>query len=155
MNDSSSDKKRLSSVEVNSTLARAYLLMERHQFPNLPVSSAGEVVGVISERDIETLIQNFSNVRSAGTLKTGNYMRSPVRSVDPNVRLDTVATLMIDERINAVILKKGDEVVGALTKDDLLKVFAELLKKTPHSVLEGMQALEACSTQRKTGGRKA
>jgi predicted transcriptional regulator len=141
-------------LESNSTLARAYLLMERYRLPNLPVASAGEVVGVICERDIESLLQNFSDVRSERGLKVGNYMRSPVRSIEHDARIDTVAKLMIDGRINAVILKKGEEVVGALTKDDLLEVFAELLTESPHSVLDAMQAFRESSSRRRASSKK-
>ena len=142
---------KIASIDPNTSMARAYLLMEKHQSPNIPIHSADQVVGIISERDIETLIKNCENLLVPAERKVTHFMRSPVKSAEIDSDLGSVAQLMLDERINAIVVKKGADIVGALTKDDLLEVLVEFLKHDRRSLLDSLGAIN--NSYRKRGSQ--
>ena len=135
-------------LEPNTTMARAYLLMEKHRSPNLPVSSEDQVVGVICERDIQALIKTYGISPQPHDLKVANFMRGPVKSVDVDTNLASIARLMLDERVSAVLVLCGKDVLGALTKDDLLEILAEIVKDQPTNLLDSLRTVNEAFSQR-------
>jgi|GEM_PF-3005102 len=135
-------------LDPNTTMARAYLLMEKHQSPNLPIHSADQVVGIICERDIETLIKNHQSLYAPGDRKVANFMRSPVKSAEVDADLGSVAQLMLDERINAIVIKKGSDIIGALTRDDMLEVLVDILKNDRRSLLDSLGSINTAYRKR-------
>jgi predicted transcriptional regulator len=128
-------------LEPNSSLARAYLMMSRSRCPNLPISSDDVVIGVVSERDIEEFVKNYTESVQKGCTKVIQVMRSPVTSVESDASLASIARTMLDERVGAVVIKRGNDVVGALTKDDLLEVLADLLKHKTHNLMDSLKMI--------------
>jgi len=139
---------RIALLDPNTTMARAYLLMLQHKSPNLPVQSFDAIVGIVSERDIETLIRLRESSHTPGELIVANFMKSPVKSVDMHADLGTVASHMLSENINALILLRDGDIVGALTKDDLLHVLVEVIKDDRRTLLESLKIVNHAYTQR-------
>ena len=131
-------------VEVNASLARAYLLMERFKCRHLPVCANDKIVGIVSRREIEALIAMYVSTGSLpaqSQARVGDHMQSPVRSVDVGCQFSDVIRLMLDERIEAVVVKDGDATIGFISRDDLLELLADVGAKSKSTVVSELLKL--------------
>jgi CBS domain-containing protein len=132
-------------VDANSTMARAFLLLSKHQSKSIPVTSQDEIVGVISARDIARIVKDYgpgSGTESSQPLTVGHYMQSPVRHVEATDDMASVVQMMLDRRVGAVVVKSDGEVVGCINRDDLLDLLATLMNQRRESVLKTFQDLQ-------------
>lgn len=117
--------------------------MDQLKCRNLPVISDDKIVGVISDRDIEHLVeiygQGFS--RPESRLKVGNYMKAPVKAVDADHSLDAVIRMMLDRRIEAVIIEKDGSPLATITRDDMLEILAEYARESKARLIDHLGAL--------------
>jgi acetoin utilization protein AcuB len=106
-------------------LAVAKDLMTRHGIRHLPVLEGGQLVGVVSERDVAFL----GAVRDvdAGELVVGEAMSAEVYAVSPTEPLRTVAANMARYRYGSAIVVDGTQVVGVFTTIDALHALHTLL----------------------------
>jgi acetoin utilization protein AcuB len=66
------------SVEIDSPLARAHQLMREHRFRHLPVTCAGEIVGMRTDRDIKLVLgPNFGYPREEELVVRDAYVEQP------------------------------------------------------------------------------
>ena len=88
--------------------------MVRNAVSQLPVLDGSRVVGTITEQGI------VRNLRSslAGE-KVSNVMDPPMPEVQEDTSIEAVRAML--EKSPGVLVKKGGEVVGIITRSDLLK----------------------------------
>lgn len=135
-------KKHLVTLDPNSTMARAYLIMEKLSCHALPVASEGEIVGVLTLSDIEALVDTYTRgAPPPRGLTVGNYMRGPVRPVDSTNDISAVIRSMIENKTQAVVVKQGDDILGILSKDNLLEILARLTEKSKATVMDSLRSL--------------
>jgi predicted transcriptional regulator len=96
------------------SVLKASETMVRHAVSQLPVLDRGRLIGTITE---ESIVRNLrSNLANE---KVRNVMDSPLPSVSEDASLDVVRAVL--ERSPGVLVKKGLEVVGIVTRSDLLE----------------------------------
>ena len=107
-------------------LSKATSMMREYRIRHLPVQKAGELVGVLSDRDIK-LAQSF---RGPGELTVDDVMTSDPYIADPNTPLDEAVLHMAEHKLGCVIVKqKNGKVVGILTDNDALRILGETLRE--------------------------
>ena len=114
---------RLSTVEDIMTLGRV-----RH----MPVVRGGELVGVVSERDL--LRASLSNVHHFGSeerraflyvVEIARVMSQPPIVIGPHETVEEAAQVMAEEKIGCLpVIENGSKLVGLITETDLLRYFA-------------------------------
>lgn len=114
------------SIRPEDSLATAAELMQRHDIRHLPVMSDHELVGVISQRDLQVL-------RQAGALEgesspVGDFMWQDVYTVTPNTSIAHVAQDLLDRKIGSAVVVERGEVVGMFTLVDALRALADLAR---------------------------
>jgi predicted transcriptional regulator len=98
----------------NDSILKISDVMMRHAISQMPVMSGNAVVGTITE---ETIIRNLrSNLAEE---KARNVMGSPLPVVQDEAGVDTIHRLL--EKHQGVLVTKGKEIVGIVTRSDLLK----------------------------------
>lgn len=98
----------------HESVLKASETMVRNAVSQLPVLDRGRVIGTITE---ESIVRNLrSNLANE---KVKNVMDSPLPSVPEEASLDVVRAVL--ERSPGVLVKKGLEVVGIVTRSDLLE----------------------------------
>jgi predicted transcriptional regulator len=96
------------------SVLKASETMVRNAVSQLPVLDRGRLIGTITE---ESIVRNLrSNLANE---KVRNVMDSPLPSVSEDASLDVVRAVL--ERSPGVLVKKGLEVVGIVTRSDLLE----------------------------------
>ncbi len=98
----------------NDSVIKASEIMVRKAVSQLPVSEGGRIVGTITE---ESIVRNLrSNLANE---KVKNVMARPLPTVPGEISLDAVRRIL--EKNPGVLVKKGAEVVGIITRSDLLE----------------------------------
>ena len=132
--------RRVHSVKPRDSIRHAREIMERHRVNQLPVVVNGELVGVITDRDLRDAYPSvFAPSRPP---KRGRKQIPP--SADPNdIPVDAVMTphvltlsskdsveagarLMRTERIGSVPIVDDGRLVGILTRSDVLEAFVAM-----------------------------
>src|SRR5215831_15799356 len=124
-------------VTPESTVAEAWDLMRELDVRHVPVVEGGALVGMLSDRDLAYLdMARVLTAESADTLRRElvttvvTIMRSDVVFVEPETDMSDVVDLLIEHKIGAVPVVRGEgrEVVGIVSYIDALRALQALLQ---------------------------
>lgn len=110
-------------LEQDVTLARKMLL--RLGVHHLPVQSGGELVGIISDRDVK-FAEAWARDGKAKLNIADIYSPEPY-TVDPAAPLSDVLNKMVEDQIGCALVKAGEKLVGIFTTTDACRILAERL----------------------------
>ena len=153
------------SVSTRGSILEAVRLMLQHKISGLPVfDESGKLAGIVSEGDFlrraetDTLrrrprwIELFvgpgklaDEYVHASTRKVSEVMTAEVHTVSENAALDEVVTIMEQNHIKRVPVMYREEVVGIVTRTDLLRA---LINGQSHACRRPMTPLFAGSYSR-------
>ena len=108
------------------SLATAHRLMTEHGVRHLPVLEHGELVGVLSQRDL-FLIESIRSV-NADVDTVDDAMSSDTYAVAPDVPIATVAKYMMRKRYGCAVVMERGRVIGIFTVTDALRLVSTLAK---------------------------
>ncbi len=86
------------------------------------------VKGIVTERDLVTKIVSKGLDPSKVTL--GEIMSSPLVTVNDDTPLELAAELMWKNKIRRLPVKKGDNIIGILTENDIVRISPGLIEIT-------------------------
>lgn len=102
-------------------------LMDNNNVRHLPISRAGKIVGIISDRDLRIargLSKNEKNM-----VRASDIMAPEPVSVNTGDMLDEVAYTMAKNKIGSVIvLDENQELFGIFTVTDALNALIEIVR---------------------------
>lgn len=114
------------SIGPEQTIAMALKLMRAHGVRHLPVLEGGNIIGLVSERELELV----------STLGASNPERASVEQAmipDPYwAEVDTpvaeVAAKMAERKLGSAVITRGGKLAGVFTTTDALRALAELAR---------------------------
>lgn len=106
------------------TLAVAHEMMRENRCRHLPVLEHGELVGVLTQRDLYFL-ETIAGVDMA-TDKVDDAMSSDAYAVGPDVGVQDVCAEMSRNKYGCAVVIERDRVIGIFTATDALAVLAGL-----------------------------
>ncbi|MCG8692266.1 MAG: CBS domain-containing protein [Minwuiales bacterium] len=110
----------VASVGPDQTIAEtAALLSERRIGAALVLAPSGDVLGVISERDIVRGIA--ANGQNCLTLTVRSLMTENVISCGPDDKLDDIMSMMTEHRIRHLPVMDGGRLAGIISIGDVVK----------------------------------
>ena len=144
------------SVAPDATVLLAARLMLQQHISGLPViDGSGKLVGVLSEGDFlrrqETQTQRrrsrwleflMGPGRTAGEYihshgsKVSEVMTEDVRTVGEDTPLEDIVELMERHRIKRVPVLRGKQVVGIVTRSNLMHAMVSLVRKAPPTAMD-------------------
>lgn len=113
------------SIGHDQTLARAHLMMRTNDIRHLPVLRGGQLVGVLSDRDLQ-MIETLRDVDPEKVM-VEDAMTPSVYTISPKAPLDEVVGEMAEHKYGSAVVMDNHKVVGMFTTIDAMRAFSELL----------------------------
>lgn len=113
------------SLGVDATLDEARQMMEEHTIHHLPVTDDGQLVGIVSLRDLA--VAGAMSVDAEMSLDVV-YRTEPL-VVDIKTPLDDVVVAMFERRVDSALVTRNAKLVGILTYSDVAKLLATILRE--------------------------
>jgi len=108
-------------IRPEDTLAKAKEMMDVAGFRRLPVVKDGEIVGMLTERNLR---EHSGYLEST---KVNVAMNAPVVSVGPNSTVQEATRLMLRHKIGGLPVVDRGKLVGIVTTIDMLRAFLEVV----------------------------
>lgn len=115
-------------VEASASLAEARAMMVEHEIHHLPVTEAGELVGVISGREVALGTAIASARGAAEELRVREACVLHAYVVDGDTPLDEVLAYMADNRLGSALVTRRGKLVGVFTVTDACRVLGAWLR---------------------------
>lgn len=101
-------------AKLNESILKVSEVMMKHAISQMPVLSGNRLVGTITE---ESIIRNLSS--NIANEKVKNIMAPPLPTVSGETTIDAIRPFL--ERHQGVLIAREREIVGIITRSDLLK----------------------------------
>jgi CBS domain-containing protein len=112
------------------TLATAHELMRNNEVRHLPVLEHGELVGVVTQRDLY-LLESLAGIDRAEDC-VDDAMTGDAYAVAPDAPLDEVTAQMATRKVGCAVVSERGRVIGIFTPTDALRVLAGLVPDRAH-----------------------
>ncbi|GIL18527.1 MAG: hypothetical protein BroJett040_22780 [Oligoflexia bacterium] len=118
-------------VGTDTTLDKAEKMMNEYRVRHLPVLHGGELVGILTDRDIK-MVETFKDVNPKEVKVEDAYTPDPF-IVSPHSPLSEVCDQMAHHKYSCVLVVDNKKLVGIFTWVDALNAMKELLGQRYHS----------------------
>ncbi len=115
-------------IAADATLTEAVAMMNEHNIRHLPVFDSGDIVGILSVRDIERAKIPGHRLRDEVELRVGDLCTQRPYFVDVSDPLDRVLISLVEKRIGSALVLKEGELAGVFTAADACELLARLLR---------------------------
>jgi acetoin utilization protein AcuB len=113
-------------VAPGTALTRAADLMKSHRVRHLPVvDTGGRLVGVLSDRDVRSAIGY--DARLSAELTVSEVMTADPMTIEAKTSVDEALRVFCTNRYGSLPIMRNNELVGILTRSDLLWAFYGLM----------------------------
>ena len=103
-------------------------IMANKSIGSVLVGSAENVIGIFSERDL--LVKIVAKEINCKNAKVGDYMTSPVKTIDVNMSIFDAQNAMIEHHVRRVPITQDGKVVGLVSARNVMENLKyEYLKK--------------------------
>ncbi len=143
-------KTELITIQSHEDLETACDLLEKNRIRHVPVvDSQGQVVGILSDRDL--LRASIPQIDGAGKpvsgplrflsgSTAGQFMTSTLQGLPVNASIEEAIVLMQRNGISSCLVVDEDAVVGIITREDLLELFRESVSAQPRNLRTSIAA---------------
>ena len=115
-------------IRSGDALAKAKSLMKSYGFRRLPVVDDGQLVGILTERDLREHAGHLENTRANAV------MRTALVTIAPEDTVEEAARLMLKHKIGGLPIVADGRLLGIVTTSDLLAAFLRVLQATEQIV---------------------
>ena len=121
-------------ISPDMPIVDALNLMKRERIRRAPVIKEGQLVGIVSDKDL--LNASPSPVTSLSVwemnyllskIPVSDVMTQNVLTVTEDTPIEEAARIMADNKVGGLPVLRGDEIVGIISETDLFKVMLEMM----------------------------
>jgi CBS domain-containing protein len=126
---------RLITIPHDASMLDAERMLKDAHIRHLPVTNGRDIVGIISDRDIQrarTVIRTEDQNQTIiqGYKKVSDYMAYPVKRMRNSDPLEQLTREMIRQKISSFIIEdENSNAIGIITTEDLLLVLLDKLEQ--------------------------
>lgn len=111
-------------IKYESSLADVLKKIIEEKKSRLLVTENGIITGLVSEKDLGLFLLTDNTERKLDAIPLSEIIKKII-SVDEKIGLDECAQIMLKNGIGSLVVTANDEVVGILTKTDLVSYFTK------------------------------
>lgn len=122
------------SIAPETSLTDALNLMKSERVRRLPVVKDGQLVGIVSDKDLlnaspspATSLSMWELSYLLSKLTVDKLMTRDVLTVHEDTPIEEAARIMADNKIGGLPVMRDGHVAGMITETDLFKIFLELM----------------------------
>jgi acetoin utilization protein AcuB len=119
------------SIDVDAPLAAAHQMMRDGRFRHLPVTSGGNIVGILSDRDIKLVVGPEFGSLGEQELTVRDAYVDKVFIAAASQPVATVARMMAEHHIGSAVITKNDKLAGIFTVTDACRALADIIEGHP------------------------
>lgn len=108
------------SVQKSEPISEVVKIMKEHGYSQIPVFDGKQSVGSVSEKTILRQILAGKDLREISRLPTERIMEEAFPQINEDAPLPLISSLL--QTYSAVLVSKKGEIVGIITKADLLRM---------------------------------
>lgn len=119
-------------IPLGSTLLQARKIMMERGIKRLPVMHGNKLVGIVTESDIARALTSFRKLtegkhldKKMKRIKVDDVMSRDLITVNEDATVSYTSSLMVKNNISCLPVMRNSELVGIVTKTDLIKVLVE------------------------------
>ena len=112
--------KHVVTVQKNEPVSKVVKLMKEHGYSQIPVFEGEHSVGSISEKAILRQILAGKDLEQISKLSTEEIMEEAFPQINEDAPLSLISSLL--QTYSAVLVSRKGEVIGIITKADLLRM---------------------------------
>lgn len=135
---------RLVTISPNTTLPQATRLAAERRIRHLPVVEDGELVGIVSDRDLKQAMASPATSLEAhelnyllNRLTVAEIMTRTVITIGSMFPVEEAARLMVQEKISALPVTEDGRLIGIVTETDIMELFVRTMAAgTPSTRLD-------------------
>lgn len=109
----------ITKVHSNMCISRAAKLMDQKSIGSVLIEEEGEVIGIMTERDI--LRKVVAKGKNPYELKAKDIMNCPIITIDANEDILEASRKIEQYKIRRMIITENNEIVGIVTANDIAK----------------------------------
>jgi acetoin utilization protein AcuB len=125
---------KLVTIGPTTTLPQAMRLAAERRIRHLPVVDGGELVGIVSDRDLKQTMASPATSLEAHELNyllnrliVAEIMTRTVITIGPMFPVEEAARLMVQEKISALPVMDAAHLIGIVTETDLLELLVRAM----------------------------
>jgi len=107
-------------VDPGQSLRHAAQVMDDHGIGSVVVEQDGQVVGILTERDV---MHAAAEIGDVGQAQVADHMTAPVVTASPNWDVGVAAAEMHDRRIRHLVVLDQGAAAGVLSVRDVMSVY--------------------------------
>ncbi len=110
-------------IRGDKTVLEAAKLMRQKKFSSLVVMENDNTVGIVTERDLVRKV--IAEDRDPNEVLIYQIMSTDLVSVQPEASIESAATVMTEQKVRRLPVKKGEKLVGIVTASDIARHLSE------------------------------
>jgi len=111
--------KGIITIGPNDSVKKACEIMTKHDLSGLTVVESGEVVGMLTQGDLVSMIANEEN---PSAVNVNNIMGTKLTSIGPDVDIREAAKVMVENEVKRLPVLRGDKLIGVITQTDIVRI---------------------------------
>jgi len=111
-------------VTPDDLLIQARLKMQKGNFRRLPVTSDGQLVGILTDRDMRQHVGLMDRTEVKAAMS-----KVPI-TVTPATTLEAAAQILLKEKIGGLPVVENSRLVGIITTSDVVQAFLDVMGAT-------------------------
>jgi acetoin utilization protein AcuB len=115
------------SIEASSAVEEAWQMMADNGIRHLPVTESGELVGLVSGRDLGLAMDARLGTPKARGVTVGDLCERDPFVVDLSTPVEAVARQMAERRLGSALVTRHGKLVGIFTTTDACRLLADVL----------------------------
>ena len=117
------------SIAADAPLQEAQAFLHAKNIRHLPVTHDGELVGMLTDRDIKLVLGPDFAYPELNELTVTEVMLPNAYSVDLNERADMVLAHMVEHHLGSAMVTRKGKLVGIFTVTDACRSFCAFLRE--------------------------